>query len=62
MITKLQQIVDEARARGRRRLAVAYGQDSHTLQAVYNAYMEGLVLPTIYGEKGVIWMCVVPRA
>lgn len=54
MITKLQQIVDEARARGRRRLAVAYGQDSHTLQAVYNAYMEGLVLPTIYGEKGVI--------
>ena len=54
MITKLQQIVDEARARGRRRLAVAYGQDPHTLQAVYNAYKEGLVLPTIYGEKGVI--------
>ena len=54
MITELQHIVDEARARGRRRLAVAYGQDSHTLQAVYNAYMEGLVLPTIYGEKGVI--------
>ncbi len=54
MITKLQQIVDEARARGRRRLAVAYGQDSHTLQAVYNAYKEGLVLPTIYGEKSVI--------
>lgn len=54
MITKLQQIVDEARARGRRRLAVAYGQDSHTLQAVYNAYKEGLVLPTIYGEKNVI--------
>ena len=38
MITKLTQIVDEARKRGRRRLAVAYGQDSHTLTAVYDAY------------------------
>ncbi len=54
MITKLSQIVEEACKRGRRRLAVAYGQDSHTLSAVYDAYTEGLVEPTIYGDKAVI--------
>lgn len=51
MITRLSQIVEEARMRGRRRLAVAYGNDSHTLRAVYNAYKEGLVEPTIFGDK-----------
>lgn len=54
MITKLSQIVEEACKRGRRRLAVAYGQDSHTLSAVYDAYEAGLVEPTIYGDKAVI--------
>ncbi|MBR5850151.1 MAG: phosphate butyryltransferase [Alistipes sp.] len=53
-IKKLADIVVEARAKGRKRLAVAYGQDSHTLEAVYNAYQEGLVEPIIYGEKAVI--------
>ncbi len=33
---------------------MAYGQDSHTLEAVYNAYKEGLVEPTLFGEKAVI--------
>ncbi len=50
----LSEIVDEARVRGRKRLAVAYGQDAHTLEAVYAAYKEGLVEPTIYGDKNVI--------
>lgn len=54
MITKLSQIVEEALRKGRKRLAVAYGQDSHTLSAVYDAYREGLVEPTIYGERQVI--------
>ena len=54
MITKLSQIVEEARTRGAKRLAVAYGQDAHTIQAVYEAYREGLVQPTIYGDKKVI--------
>ena len=33
---------------------MAYGQDSHTLQAVYEAYREGLVEPTLYGQRSVI--------
>ena len=54
MIQHLTEIVEEARKRGRKRLAVAYGQDSHTLEAVYEAYKEGLVEPTLYGDKKVI--------
>ncbi|MBO5813546.1 MAG: phosphate butyryltransferase, partial [Alistipes sp.] len=54
MITKLNQVVEAALAKGRKRLAVAYGQDSHTIEAVYDAYKEGLVEPTIYGDKAVI--------
>ncbi len=54
VIEKLDQIVEEARKRGKRRLAVAYGQDSHTLEAVYAAYQEGLVEPTLFGDKKVI--------
>ena len=54
MITKLNQVVEAALAQGRKRLAVAYGQDSHTIEAVYDAYKEGLVEPTLYGDKEVI--------
>lgn len=51
MYTKLSQLVDAARSRGRRRLAVAYGNDAHTLRAVYDAYREGLVDVTIFGNR-----------
>ena len=54
MIQHLTEIVEEARKRGKKRLAVPYGQDSHTLQAVYEAYREGLVEPTLYGQRSVI--------
>lgn len=50
----LSEIVEAAKARGRKRLAVAYGQDSHTIEAVYDAYKEGLVEPTLYGDREVI--------
>ncbi|MDE7004989.1 MAG: phosphate butyryltransferase [Alistipes sp.] len=54
MIQHLTEIVEEARKKGKKRLAVAYGQDSHTLEAVYEAYREGLVEPTLFGEQAVI--------
>ena len=50
----LSEIVDAARARGRKRLAVAYGQDSHTIEAVYEAYQDGLVEATLFGSQAVI--------
>ena len=54
MITRLNEIVTAAVARGRKRLAVAYGQDSHTIEAVYNAWQEGLVDATLFGDKATI--------
>ena len=54
MIQHLTQIVEEARKKGKKRLAVAYGQDPHTLTAVYAAYKEGLVEPTLFGDKATI--------
>lgn len=54
MITRLSQIVETARTRGPKRMAVAYGQDAHTIEAVHAACLEGLVTPTIYGDKSVI--------
>ena len=54
MITKLNEVVEAALKSGRKRLAVAYGQDSHTIEAVYDAYKEGLVEPTLYGDKPII--------
>lgn len=50
----LSEIVEAAKVRGRKRLAVAYGQDSHTIAAVYDAYNEGLVEPILYGDRIVI--------
>ena len=50
----LSEIVDAALAKGRKRLAVAYGQDSHTIEAVYDAYKDGLVDATLFGDKDVI--------
>lgn len=50
----LQEIVEAAQARGKKRLAVAYGQDSHTIEAVYDAYNEGLVDPILFGDQQVI--------
>ncbi|MBQ0080285.1 MAG: phosphate butyryltransferase [Alistipes sp.] len=50
----LSEIVEEARRRGRKRLAVAYGQDTHTIQAVYEAYKDELVEATLYGDRAVI--------
>lgn len=54
MIQKLDDIVVEARKKGKKRMAVAYGQDSHTLAAVYAAYKEGLVEPTLFGDRATI--------
>lgn len=54
MITRLSELVDAARERGPRRLAVAYGQDAHTLRAVADAALRGIVVPTVFGDRAVI--------
>ena len=54
MLTHLEHLVEEARRRGPRRLAVAYGQDAHTLHAVADAAAAGIVTPVIYGDKDTV--------
>lgn len=50
MIKTLEDIVEAARAKGRKRLIVAYGQDSHTLEAVSDAVDMELVDATLIGD------------
>lgn len=50
MIKTLEGIVSKARAQGRKRLIVAYGQDSHTLEAVSDAVDMELVDATLIGD------------
>ena len=54
MITKLVDIVAEARRRGPRRLAVACAADAHTLEAVAAAAAEEIVSPVLYGDSAAI--------
>lgn len=54
MISTLQDIVDSARAKGKQRLIVAYGQDAHTLEAVNDASQMGLVDATLIGDPAEI--------
>ncbi len=54
MITKLQQIVETAVARGKRRLVIAHGQDSHSIEAAAMAIEAGLVDVTLVGDPAQI--------
>ena len=50
MIQHLDDLVAKAKARGKRRLIVAYVQDSHTLEAVNDAVEAGIVAATLVGH------------
>lgn len=54
MIKKLDEIVSAAAQKGRKRLVVAFAQDSHTLEAVNDAVREGLVEATLIGDPAII--------
>lgn len=51
MITKLDQIVDLVCSRPKKRLAVAYAEDAHTLQAVNEAVKRGIVDAILVGNR-----------
>ena len=53
-LTRLEHLVEAARSAGRRRLAVAYGHDPHTLKAVAEAVEAGLVSPVIFSPAGAV--------
>lgn len=51
MITKLEQLIEAVQSRGKRRIAVAYAEDAHTLQAVNAAVKLGIVDAILIGNR-----------
>jgi len=57
-ITTLDQMIGAVAAKPRKRVVVAYGQDSHTLGAVSDAVDRGIVNATLVGdEKTIVAVC-----
>ncbi|MCD6098812.1 bifunctional enoyl-CoA hydratase/phosphate acetyltransferase [bacterium] len=50
-VRHLDQLIDAAKSKGKKRLAVAYGQDPHTIEAVGRAVKEGIVDAYLTGDK-----------
>ena len=50
-ITKLDQLLEVVKAKGKKRLVAAYANDAHTIEAVYNAIQAGIVDATLVGDE-----------
>ena len=50
MVTKLEQLLDLVKTKGKKRLVVAYANDSHTIEAVSMAIDKGIVDATLVGD------------
>lgn len=50
MITKLEEVINLAVSKKKKRLAVAYAADNHTIEAVYNAVNRDIVDATLIGD------------
>jgi phosphate butyryltransferase len=51
MISKLNDIINIAKSKTKKRLVVVYANDSHTIEAVYEAVSNNIVDATLTGEK-----------
>ena len=53
-ITRLAQLLDAVQAKPRKRLAAAFANDAHTIEAVNHAVEQGIVDGTLVGDEAVI--------
>ena len=53
-ITRLEQMLEAVKAKPRKRLAAAYANDAHTIEAVAGAVARGIVDATLVGDEAVI--------
>jgi len=53
-ITRLEQLLPAALARPRKRLAAAFANDAHTIEAVHDAVRRGIVDATLVGDEATI--------
>ncbi|MDR2938378.1 MAG: phosphate butyryltransferase, partial [Prevotellaceae bacterium] len=54
MITKLEQLVEKVKAKGKKKLVAAYANDSHTIGAVSMAIDRGLIDGILVGDEETI--------
>lgn len=54
MLKNLSSLIDLAKSKSTRRLAVAAAADKHVLEAVRDAQKEGIIIPILVGEKASI--------
>ncbi|HAW58129.1 MAG TPA: phosphate butyryltransferase [Bacteroidales bacterium] len=54
MITHLEQMIEAAKAKARKRIVVAYANDIHSIEAVHHAMELGIVEATLVGDKATI--------
>lgn len=54
MITRLEQMIEAARAKNRKRIVAAYANDSHTIEAIDHAIDLGIVEATLVGDEATI--------
>ena len=54
MITRLEQMIEAAKAKSRKRIVAAYANDSHTIEAVYHAIELGIVDGILVGDEPTI--------
>jgi phosphotransacetylase len=50
-ITKLEQMFDLLKSKPKKRIAVAFANDAHTIEAVYAAVEKGIVEATLTGDE-----------
>jgi phosphate butyryltransferase len=53
-ITRLEQMLEAVKTKSRKRLAVAYANDAHTIEAVNDAVERGIVDATLVGDEATI--------
>jgi phosphate butyryltransferase len=54
MITHLEQMIEAAKAKARKRIVVAYANEIHSIEAVHHAMELGIVDATLVGDKATI--------
>jgi phosphate butyryltransferase len=50
-ITRLEQMLEAVKAKGKKRVAAAFANDAHTIEAVYNGLEKGIVDATLVGDE-----------
>ena len=54
-ISRLEQMLEAVKSKPKKRLAAAFANDAHTIEAVHDAVSRGIVDATLVGDEQIIW-------